>query len=234
MTRSFIVFFLLLAGQANAKDIFRDPTPGDVPALIKTFSLKDKSNSGPFSPEQPIHRSAVRAIAKVGAPAVPDLIRAVANQDSTVNWYAEQALALIGKPAVAPLIAALGSRDEDERQRAADALGWIGGPAIPALIKTLQHRSAETRFLAVSAFDTSSAGSHRAEMINALVGATKDSDADVRGIAVHILGRMLAKGKKPTTALAEVLSRTRISQIVLRPLTPLGRLDRRPRPLYPR
>lgn len=205
MKGSFFICFLLLAGQAYAKDIFRAPKSGDVPTLIKTFFLKDKSDSGPFYLVQPIHRSAVRAIAKVGAPAVPDLVRALANKDFAVNRYATEALALIGKPAVAPLVAALGSRDEDERQRAADALSWIGEPAVPALIKTLQQRSPKTRYWAACAFHGLSAGSRRAEMINALAAATKDSDADVRAQVIIVLGEMLAKEKRAIAALADVV-----------------------------
>ena len=61
------IFFclLLISGSASAQDIFRAPQPKDVPELIKAFS----------SGHDPRSRSAVRAVARVGKPAIPALLK---------------------------------------------------------------------------------------------------------------------------------------------------------------
>jgi len=93
-------------------------------------------------------RSAVARLAACGEPAVPDLVRFMAeDSDSDARWYAASALALIGAPSIGPLVAAIEENtDVQFRRYAAAALGHIGEPAVRP---SLQPSRQKTRWHAV-------------------------------------------------------------------------------------
>jgi len=93
------------------------------------------------------------AMAGLGAPAVPVLIKALGDDWYGVRRAACEALGAIGDlQAVPALIKALGDRDKDVRRAACEALGAIGDPqAVPALIKALGDRDEDVRRAAAEA-----------------------------------------------------------------------------------
>jgi len=91
-----------------------------------------------------VRETAVDAIARIGAPAVPALIQSLSDPDPGVRTQAARALARMGdtaKPALPELIQALRDPDEGVRIAATKALGQMGptaAPALPALIDLLK------------------------------------------------------------------------------------------------
>ena len=82
---------------------------------------------------------AIRALKECGEPAVPFLIRALADSaDNDPRWYAAVALSKIGEPAIEPLIAAMRlHREKEFRRYGAAALGDMGSPAVEPLISAM-------------------------------------------------------------------------------------------------
>ncbi|MEO1399912.1 MAG: HEAT repeat domain-containing protein [Cyanobacteria bacterium J06635_1] len=89
-------------------------------------------------------RTAVRALAGIGAASVPELIEAAKSPDATVQRNAVEALGLIGPEAAAavPLLGRLmSSSDLSLRAQVFRALTNIGRPAVPTLITALDAPS---------------------------------------------------------------------------------------------
>jgi HEAT repeat protein len=99
-----------------------------------------------------MHESATIALGRIGAAAVPDLVRALGDPDPGVRLRAAEALARIGpdaKEAVPELIRLLSDEREhvETRKAAAWALGQIGPPAsgaVPELMRILQAPPTDT------------------------------------------------------------------------------------------
>ncbi len=83
------------------------------------------------------------ALALIGEDAIPALIAALGND--AVQAGAAATLVRMGKPAVPPLIAALASGDEEVRFGALYALREIGDVAVPFLVGALEAPDGETR-----------------------------------------------------------------------------------------
>lgn len=107
-----------------------------IPALMELFDsdYADTTQVG----------SAVAALARMGAPAVPSLRQGLEAGGDRAS-YSARALRFMGPAAESAgpaLVEALGSQDEQVRRYAAAALGAIGSPvaelAMPALIRALQ------------------------------------------------------------------------------------------------
>lgn len=106
----------------------------------------------------PIQRQAVEALAAIGPPAVPALLRALEHRDYWARTAAIEALGLIaaqhGRQAVAapPLVAALEDRSKSVRGAAARVLGLLGeGEALEQLLLLLNDRQATVREAAATA-----------------------------------------------------------------------------------
>jgi hypothetical protein len=85
---------------------------------------------------------------KDAAPAAPDLVRALADEDAAVRVRVIRAIGQIGEPAVTDLTEALSHRETVVRFGAAKALGAIGRPAksaAPALTVCLNDSQANVR-----------------------------------------------------------------------------------------
>lgn len=137
-------------------------------------------------PDPELAQQAWEAAVKIGAPVVPECVRALAGQDRIVGEHAAGALgALQAKEAVDGLVAAL-ARPDFRRYAAAWALGEIADPrAIPPLVRALGDADPETR-----KFATRSLTKFGPLATDALLAALTDPSAPVRRYAVRALGQM--------------------------------------------
>jgi HEAT repeat protein len=106
-----------------------------------------------LSPDADVRWWAVRALAEVHDPRVPDLlIKALSDPDKAVRWCA--GLALRQHPseqAAASLLHLLSDEDALTRRLAGDALVAIGSPVVPQLLEQMQHGVHVSRLEAVRA-----------------------------------------------------------------------------------
>lgn len=95
----------------------------------------------------------VFALRKIGVPAVPALLQALAVGSDVQRRWAAYVLGLVHDPqTLAPLLAALGDADAGVRQNAAGALAWLADArAAPALLALLDDPSPSVRAQAASA-----------------------------------------------------------------------------------
>jgi HEAT repeat protein len=120
--------------------------------------------------------------------AIPELVKALNDEDSYVRWRAADALGKIGSDAaINELVKALNDEDSYVRWRAADALGKIGSDAaINELVKALNDEDSYVRWRAADALGK--IGSDAA--INELVKALNDEDSYVRWRAADALVKL--------------------------------------------
>jgi HEAT repeat protein len=86
-------------------------------------------------------RASSEALAKIGSPAVPDLLAILTDKDRRTREIAADTLGEIKSPEAIPgLLKALRDSDHDVRISAALALGKIGRPAIDELRSLLTNR----------------------------------------------------------------------------------------------
>jgi HEAT repeat protein/3',5'-cyclic AMP phosphodiesterase CpdA len=132
---------------------------------------------------------AAEALGKIGSDAaIPELVKALNHEDSSVCWRAAKALGKIGSDAAIPeLVQALNHEDSYVRESAAEALGKIGSDAaIPELVKALNHEDSYVRWRA--AYALSKIGSNAA--IPELVKALNHENFYVRRRAADTLGEL--------------------------------------------
>jgi HEAT repeat protein len=142
--------------------------------------------------------AAARAISKFGAkgaPALPALLEAMKDKDSTVRWEAGRTVGKIGaaaKSAVPALVEQMKDEAPLVREHAAEALGDIGPEAmdgVPALINALKDPMVRVRRDAVRSLGQ--IGPAAKPALEAARGLLKDEDAEVRAAAektVRLLG----------------------------------------------
>jgi PKD repeat protein len=114
------------------------------------------------------------------------LIRALGDEDGSVQWSARDALIEIGEPAIEPLIQALNDEDWVIRWGARDALAGIGKPAVEPLIQALKDENYNVRQYAAEALGN--IGDKRA--IEPLTQALNDEDENVRYAAERALEKI--------------------------------------------
>lgn len=114
-----------------------------IPALVEAMGDE----------EVPVRRSAARALAQIGQPAIPALVATLEGQGGRLAPYALWALGEIGSPAaVDELAEAARSIEWRVRWSAIEALGDVGGVrAIQALIQALEDRDERVANAAVEA-----------------------------------------------------------------------------------
>jgi HEAT repeat protein len=139
-----------------------------------------------FRQNERFRKQLVKALGKVGVPAVPPLIQALGDGDWHVREAACRALGAIGdRQAVPPLIQAL--RDWYVRAAACRALGAIGDrQAVPPLIQALGDRDRGVRAAACRALGA--IGDRQA--VPHLIQALGDWDEYVRRAACRALGQI--------------------------------------------
>lgn len=152
---------------------------GDAPALRELVARFG-------DPDPAVAQQAWEAAVRIGAPVVPECIRALEAKDRAVGEHAAGALgALQAKEGVDALIAAL-SRPDFRRYAAAWALGEMADPrAIPALVRALGDPDAETRKFATRALIKFGPVAS-----DALLAALADPSPAVRRYAVRALGQI--------------------------------------------
>lgn len=112
------------------------------PALAR--ALRDR--------EGRVRQEAAGALARIGEPAVGDLIAALADPNAVVRQAAAHALGQIGpaaEAAVPDLVARLNDADEHVRNISASSLVMIGTSGVLALVDVAQHGEANSREAAV-------------------------------------------------------------------------------------
>ncbi len=139
------------ATASHASSVLREMGPEALPALLDALHTKSTTFSEFFyhcavklklAAPRNYDAANVRATAayllgqmgKDAAPAAPDLVRALADEDAAVRVKAIRAVSQIGEPAVTDLTEALTHRETVVRFGAAKALGAIGKPAKSAAL----------------------------------------------------------------------------------------------------
>jgi len=151
-----------------------------------------------------VRRRAAETLARIGpaaAPAVPELIDALSDDQYAVHKAAENALTRIGAPAVSALTRGLSTRNEQLRRRIVSILGHLGPSSAPALVQTL--RKDESSFIRLSAIE--SLGQLQplpVTVVPALIGALSDLDEGVRGAACDVLGSLGSAAQSAEKSLA--------------------------------
>jgi len=140
-------------------------------------------NDGAFD----VRSNAAEALGMIGdAKAVEPLTKATEDSNSTVRSNATQALAKIGKPAVESLIEGLKSGDEGVRMYAAMGLGKIRDiRAVKPLIEVLRLK---TRWGGVEGSAAQALTDIGEPAVEPLIAVLKDSDENVRNLAIVSLG----------------------------------------------
>ena len=142
-------------------------------------------------------------LAQIGAPAVPDLIRALNHRNKQVRFAAAQTLGDIGAPAEAAVPALVQTLEQKNFKIYKDpslplefhwavtmALGKIGGSGVPVLIQLLEdktgkicvhpHGVLELGIRAYAAFALGMIDEPSKEVVEILINALSDKDTQVR------------------------------------------------------
>lgn len=135
-----------------------------------------------------VWQKAAAALAALGEPAVPPLLKAAKDEDENVRRGAIEALGqLHDARGVDSLIAALQDKDSLIRASSADALARIGDPrAIEPLIALLDDDDSHVRshaFFALAELGGSS-------VLTSLASGLNDPDPQVRRTVLHSLGKL--------------------------------------------
>ena len=93
----------------------------------------------------PSYRPVAEALAKIGEPAIPQLIEALASNDEDIRYEAELALAEMGKPAKPRMLEALEQGDARIRGKVALVLAYIGGEDARAAIERAIEREEDRK-----------------------------------------------------------------------------------------
>lgn len=184
MVRSSAAFAIGQLGQSGA---------AAVPALIAAIH---QFQEGPES-------SLVRAISQIGPQAVPDLLRAVRDQQFSPEHLAA-VLSGMGLRAVAPLKLALGHADAAVRAGAAGALGAIDpldDETFTALLGTCQDPEASVRVSALRAVGELGDAKGRAVVEQGLA----DGDPQVRRTALVAFSQLPVPTKEKVNAILAAL-----------------------------
>jgi HEAT repeat protein len=127
--------------------------------------------------------------------AVPGLVRALEDKNTSVRRIAAEALGNLGSEGAIPgLLRAIQDKDYEVRGRATEALGKLGAEAaIPGLLRALEDEDSYVRRIAVEALGN--LGSEVA--IPGLLRALKDEDSFVFWEAAEALGKLGAEAAIP-------------------------------------
>jgi HEAT repeat protein len=150
--------------------------------------------------------NAAKALARIGAPAVPALVQALRGKKPLARENAVLALGWIGEEgAVAAMAGLLADKDPVVRRAAAWALAAMGVKAkgaVDGLTMLLEDEDAMSRYNAVKALGRCKAAS----AVAALRGALKDKDEAVRGAAARALGMLGPAAREATGDVIALLS----------------------------
>ncbi|HEY9852600.1 MAG TPA: HEAT repeat domain-containing protein [Leptolyngbyaceae cyanobacterium] len=125
--------------------------------------------------------NAVKALRKIGSPAISALTVALREEETEIRGGAAFALGAIGqeaRSAIPHLIEMLKDNDEQVRLDAAVALRRIGFPAVAALTEALQSKDVQVKRGAT--FALAGIGTQAKETVPMLIEMLKDNDEQVR------------------------------------------------------
>ena len=157
--------------------------------------------------------AAIRALGGFGreaAEAVPQLVRALGDDDPRVRWFAIEALGLIGpeaKDAVPALVEALRSRDLAYALASEDSDALKDGP-----------------IRLIAAFALGRIGPDARAAIPDLIAALSGPDSRVRGEAARALGLIGPEARAAVPALIRLVTRGTVAEVAERAAEALGRL----------
>lgn len=173
--------------------------PASMPAIEPLAKATNRSDSAA--------QCAALAAASFGLPAVPHLIKALAQQDPNESDWTTLGLSEVGPLAVPDLTEALAHENWFVRWGAAEALGQIGIRATSAgsaLIPLLSDEMPEVRATAANSLQRMDA--HSAEVLSALLAAAKDPEVRVRSCVAVALGVLGKNDQRVGPVLAELSS----------------------------
>lgn len=159
-----------------------------------------------------VHWASVVALGKIGAEAVPSLVRALEDQDENVRAGAAVALGRIGtkaKDAVPSLIRALEDRSARVRENVAEALGEIGPDArlaVGALLLCLSDRDPFVNGKSAEAL--SRIGK---DAVPGLIRTLRSDNATVRWCATIALGKIGPHAYQAVPALTQTLNDSNVN-----------------------
>jgi HEAT repeat protein len=162
--------------------------PADEKATLAVLAKKAKDD-----PDRTVRQSALRGLARLGPAAQGAILAALDDREPAVQATALQMLPAVkveAKKAV-PRLRALAEKAENEqvREAAVLALGRLGGPEAEAAIgKVLACDNSLTRKACLQHLARKKSATK--EHVPALIKALADPDADVRALAVHVLGSL--------------------------------------------
>lgn len=171
---------------------------------------------------------AAAALVQIGPPsraAVDTLLAALKDGDAggrTMAAYALGRVKLEADTVIPALLNALRDGDDNVREVAANSLGSFGQVAIEPMIAALSDsRVRRKRHVALVLARYGPAAGKAADGLLAML---KGGDDDARGVAVHVLGKIEAKGAAVQTALIAALSdaREHVSETAARLLGKIG------------
>ncbi len=148
-----------------------------------------------------VHQHAAWGLMHIGPPAVPEMIKALKDEDGHVRKDIAKILGHVGDPsAVDAIIEALGDDVADVRRAAAEALGQFkDAAAVPALCIALQDAQEFVRRTAAEALGQIGA----TDAVHDLIHALHDESESVRVVAAWALGQI--KDDTAIPALIETL-----------------------------
>ena len=136
-------------------------------------------------PDPNFHGDAIKALIKIGEPAVAELIEGLYLcwvENLTDNII--KVLKAIGEPAIPALMNALNDKDKEVRWNTAYALGIIkDASAVPALVKALDDEDGTVRRNALEALENMGA-------VAGIIEALKNKNESVRSDAAEALGKI--------------------------------------------
>jgi HEAT repeat protein len=189
----------------------------DVPRLIEKLRKDTEARN---------RKSAARALGELGLKAkqaVPALIKALNDADSSVRDEAENSLKKIGEPAVAELLPGLKDPDEFVRLRIVGVLGGIGPDAkaaLPALEEAKKDTSAFVRSAAEEAVIRVKVDA------KALIALLKDKEEDKRLYAVKAVAFLGPHAKPILPDLCTALKQDKSKEVRCEAARSLARLGK--------
>ena len=198
-----------MRGAAEALGLLGDAAA--VPQLMHLLRIR----------EGRLAKSATRALAAIGEPAVKALVDALPTQRAELELRKAivNALVTIGQPAIDPLIRSLDHHSAAVRSAAEEALTGIGPPAMEALIVALRNEDWDLRRRIAQILGQIGHES----LAEPLVSVLKDADPGVRARAAEILGRLRQElAIEPLVQVAQEDSDEYVRRAAIKALAGLG------------
>jgi HEAT repeat protein len=160
-----------------------------LPGMVQAFKLDEDRNNAQEVAD--LRLAVLLTVPDAGKDAVPELVKALREEDFNARFYAAWALGRIGPEAAEAVPALLEARaniDGDIRRKVIFALGRIKPPAelaVPVLIETFKDDDVDVQTTAVEAL-----AGYGKEAVPALIKALDDRSSSVRYRAILTLAKI--------------------------------------------